>query len=211
MQQQTLNELAEQIFNKLTEGRRGFYESGVWLELLRLLAQGKPVSTSQIANSLHLAVDKVGEILNQSPDMEFDTRGNIVGMGLSLNPTPHRFQVNGHQLYTWCALDSLMYPVALEQTAQVKSTCPVTGDEVRATVTLEGVSELFPATSAVSIFIPENSQTCCRSTFCNEGKFFTSAEAASVWLGNRPSGLALSVAEAFHVGAIVSSKRKVAV
>ena len=208
MQQRTLNELAEQIFNKLTEGCKDFYKSGVWLELLQLLAKGQAASPGQMANNLHLPEQEVIKLLSHSPDIEFDAQGNITGMGLTLNPTPHQFQLNGHQLYTWCALDSIMYPVALGQPAQVKSTCPVTNSEVRATITPEAVSELFPATTMLSIVIPESSQTCCRSTFCNQGNFLASAEAASVWLTNQPNGLALSVAEAFQVGAIVSCKRK---
>jgi hypothetical protein len=40
-------------------------------------------------------------------DTEYDAHGRVVfGSGLTLRPNPHRFEVDGRTLYTWCALDA---------------------------------------------------------------------------------------------------------
>ncbi|MBC8017220.1 MAG: hypothetical protein H7X83_01705 [Verrucomicrobia bacterium] len=94
---------------------------------MRTLAKGKPVAQISIAGELGMSLCDVQAALTTFKDIEYDTDGNLVACGLSLSPTPHCFQVNGQNLFTWCALDALMYPVALQQTAQVESHCPVTG------------------------------------------------------------------------------------
>lgn len=207
MQQSTLDKIAESISNRLTERCCDFYKVGVWSKLLQQLTKGHPVSVAQLADNLHLSADKVFEILRQLPDMEFNPQGDVVGMGLSLNPTSHRFQVNGHTLFTWCALDTLIYPVALGQTAHVSSKCLVTGDEVSFFVSPGGIKHLNLASAVVSVVIPEASQTCCRRNFCDQGYFFSASEPASAWLSAQPQvAYILSVDEAFQVGHELAKK-----
>ena len=207
MQQATLDKIAERISTRLIERCYDFYKLGVWSKLLQKLSRGRPVPVEQLADNLRLTTDKVFEIMQQLPDTEFNQQGDVVGMGLSLNPTSHYFQVNGYILFTWCALDTLIYPVVLGQAAQVKSKCPITGNEVRFSIGPDGIKHLNPATAVVSIVIPEASQTCCRSNFCSQGHFFHSSEPASVWLSKQPqAAFILSVDEAFQVGYKLSEK-----
>ena len=110
--------LVEAIAHRLTAQRKDFYQSGVWVALLKLLTHGQPVAISQLAEAADLSPDAVAKIVSCCGDLEVDGQNQIVGMGLTLNPTPHQFQLNGHALYTWCALDTLMYVAALGQ-AQV--------------------------------------------------------------------------------------------
>jgi alkylmercury lyase len=95
-------------------------------QLLRLLGQGQPVSAAQMVVALGISEIAVTETFQRMPDIERDEIGQVVGWGLSLQATPHQFRINGHTLYTWCALDALTYPILLEQTAQVESICPIT-------------------------------------------------------------------------------------
>jgi hypothetical protein len=80
-----------------------------WLfhPLLRLLAEGEPVSVEDLAHAIGRPIGEVRQTLAALPDVEIDHRGRVVGYGLTLLPTPHRFEVDGRQLYTWCALDTL--------------------------------------------------------------------------------------------------------
>lgn len=64
-----------------------------------------------------------GQMLADLPDLETDVQGHIVGSGLTLRPTPHRFTIDGRQLYTWCALDTLIFPAVLGQVATVEAPC----------------------------------------------------------------------------------------
>lgn len=53
------------------------------------------------------------------PDTECDSHGRILGRG-DLVPTPHRFELAGQTLYTWCALDTLIFPTILRPTGPIR-------------------------------------------------------------------------------------------
>ncbi len=171
------------------------------VQLLRLLAEGQPVSRDRLAAALGLARADVDATLRQVPNVEVDADGRIVASGLSLLPTPHQFHVNGHDLYTWCALDTLMYPVVIGQRAHVTSCCPVSGVPVRLTVTPERVEELDPPHALVSIVVPDAAAACCdvRGAFCQHVSFFAGADAGAVWRAAHPEITLLSVEDAYAV------------
>lgn len=181
----------------------------LWLFLLQTLAKGNPVAQMSIASALGISLSDVQAQLHAFADTEYDDDGKIVACGLSLLPTPHRFQVNGRNLYTWCALDSLMYPVALQQTAQVESLCPVSGVAVRLTITPTGVTFLNPAGAAVSMVIPAAEAGCCsvRTAFCRQVHFMSSSMAADAWRSMHPEAMVLSVAEAWRLGSAIAHRR----
>ena len=182
--------------------------SGSWermayfLPLIRLLSNGHPVSLEQLATALERPSEEVTEILRQFEDIVSDEDGRIVGAGLSLLPTPYRFKVNGHVLFTWCALDTLVFPVWLERPAQVSSSCPVTGQPIHLTVTPERLEHFDPPSGVLSLLIQDGLATCCniRDAFCAYSQFFASREAASTWLSQTPSAHLLSIEEAFTLG-----------
>ena len=85
----TTQDLAERLLHSILRGN-----PAVFLHVLRLLAEGRPVSVEEVANSLYSTPDEVTDELRQFSNIEFDERGNIVAAGLSLTPTPHHFQVH---------------------------------------------------------------------------------------------------------------------
>ncbi len=93
-----------------------------------------------------------------------------------------------------------MYVAALGQEAKVCSTCPVTQDEVRLNITPECIIDLDPATAVISIAIPAETETCCRSNFCDQGHFFSSESAAWQWLTDQPESYVLPVQKAAVIG-----------
>src|SRR5437879_733773 len=88
------------------------------LALVRLLAEGESMPLGRVralAARLEVPPELLAPLLRQRA--EIDDAGNIVGMmGLSLNRHPHRFEVNGRALSTWCAWDTLFLPSLLDQT-----------------------------------------------------------------------------------------------
>src|SRR5262245_44213785 len=64
----------------------------LWLPLWRLLAEGKPVSLSQLA---HISHRPLYEIQAQLPslDVRLDQEGQILSSGVSLLPTAHQFHL----------------------------------------------------------------------------------------------------------------------
>jgi alkylmercury lyase len=174
--------------------------------LLRLLAEGRPVPPARIAAELGISPDAATAALEQSTAVELDEGGNVTAaFGLTLNPTPHRFRANGHDFYTWCALDTLYIPGVIGQTARVESTCPVTGTKIQLTVTPDGIEGLEPAAAVMAIVIPETAQACygIRESFCNHVHFLSSREAASEWSANNQKAIVLSVDDAHKVGRIM--------
>jgi alkylmercury lyase len=177
-------------------------------QLLHLLVEGRPLSPERLARALQRSVDEVRAILGEHPELEYDAHGDIVGSGLTLLPTPHQFQVADRMLFTWCAMDTLSYPVRVTLTARVTSRCPVTGSAIRLTVTPEQALDLDPPGAMVSLVIPEAAEAtvCChnvREDVCHYGHFLVSSEAATQWAATHPHAVILPVAEAYQVGVLV--------
>ena len=165
---------------------------------MRLLAAGEPITIEQLATAAGASVADV-ENAPAAADIEYDDRHRILGWGLTLNPTPHRFTVDGPQLYTWCAADTLLFPAIIGRPATVESTCAATGTTIRLSVDpASGVSGLDPATAVISVPGPDElDPTRVRATTCNPGRYFATAVAAADWQSRHPTGLVLPVADAY--------------
>ena len=203
----TLDELAVALATRL---RPDPFDTHFALQLVRLLANGQPVSPDQIASALQVTRDEASTALRERcPDAELDAAGNVIGFGLTMTPTPHRFQIDGHTLFTWCALDTLFYPVWLKQTARVESACPITRVPIKLVVTPEAVEAFEPTSAVMSFVIPETAEACCavRSAFCNHVHFFSSSETAAVWLAERPDAIALPIEDAYRLGHLLLHQR----
>jgi alkylmercury lyase len=114
-----------------------------WLyrALLRLLSRGEPVTIAELAAAAAHPTDHVQRAIAGWNDTAYDQEGRIVGWGLTLRPTPHRFNVDGKQLYAWCALDTLFFPAVIGRAARIESLCAATGIAIRLTVDpTEGVA-----------------------------------------------------------------------
>lgn len=172
-----------------------------WLfrPLLDLLANGKPVSVEDLAAATDRSTDDVRAALAAQADTEFDEQGRIVGNGITLRPTPHRFVVDGIQLYTWCALDTLIFPALLGRRAEIESPSHANGTPVRLTVDPDGVTSVDPATAVVSLVTPDTTGSI-RGAFCNEVHFFATADEAAGWLEQHPGASVVPVADAYQLG-----------
>ena len=176
--------------------------------MLHQVSRGKPLSKASLATSLQMSQNELEHRLARVPDTEFDAEGNILGWGVTLMPTRHRFQLDGKLLFTWCAFDTVLFPPTLGRTAQVSSTCPSTEQSITFVATPEGmVRDLAPAHSVMSIIIPATRQDCVRATFCEQSLFFASEQAASNYVAAHPEAVLLSIAEAASVGKRVAASR----
>ncbi len=195
-----LDQLAQELSRAFWQGPHAKNLVALFRQLLLLLANGEPVSPEQIAAATGRPREEVVALLQELPDVELDNEGNLVGMGLTLRPTPHRFEVEGRTLFTWCALDALLFPIILGKSIRIESPCPVTGTPVQLQVTAGRVENVEPAGAVVSIVIPKTTADI-RGAFCNHVHFFSSSDAASRWLANNPDALILPVADAYRLGA----------
>jgi alkylmercury lyase len=201
----SLEQLAERLATALT---RGPEDEAFQLSrpILQLLIRGQPAAPDEIAAAAGRTLDDVRAILRSHPSIEWDDAGRVVGLGLTLRPTPHRFVVEGRTLFTWCALDALLFPALLGVRAHITSPCPVTRTLVRVEVSPQGVHAVEPADALVSLVVPAPAEhgaehgSDVRAVFCNHVHFLSSPEAAVRWRVTHPDGLAITVADAFWLG-----------
>jgi len=193
------DDLSGRLNNTLLQN--GSLDEARWLfrPLLQLLANGEPVTVEELAASTGRSIDDVRTALAAQSDTELDEQGRIVGYGLTLRPTPHRFVVDGKQLYTWCALDTLIFPAVLGRCAQVESPSHASGEPVRLAVDPDGVTSVEPATAVVSLVTPDATGSI-RGAFCNQVHFFATADEATSWLEQHPAASVVPVADAYRLG-----------
>lgn len=192
-----MNADLQHLTDRLTDPEAGAVP-WLWQPLLALLAHGRPVTVQDLSAATGRSIPDVRQGLAAMPDTEYDSHGRVLGHGLTLVPTPHRFELAGQTLYTWCALDTLIFPTILGLPAQVQSPCHTTGEPVRLSVDATGVTGLEPQGAVVSLVDPAD-LTSIRSAFCNEVHFFASSEAAQPWLEEHPGAAVLPVAQAYQL------------
>lgn len=174
--------------------------------LVRLLAEGEPVRVERLASEGGWPEEEVQAGLARHPSVEWDDQRRIAGFGMTLRPTPHRFDFDGKTVYGWCASDALLFPVLLGSPGIVSSTCPVTGRTITVEVTPEAVIQVDPPDAVVSSVRPTERVKDIRAEICGLGHFFSSRGAASPWLAEYPDGFVHSVAEDFEVHRQVMSE-----
>ena len=164
--------------------------------MMRLLQHGKPVAPEELASATGLEVG-VAVQLARRLGTEFDEEGNIIGMGLTLVPTPHKYRANGKDLFAWCALDTISNPTILNHTAVIESPDPISGEIVRLTVTPDGVEGLNPSSAVVSWSL-ESDMDNIRGSFCDLTHYFASRETATQYVSDRPGLVLVPVESVFE-------------
>jgi alkylmercury lyase len=174
------------------------------LQFFRLRGSG-PVNLKRLATAMRRTLPEMEPLLQSS--------GLFVGPdgSLHLSPGPHQIHLDGEVLSGWCALDTLLFPLLLRQTAPVVSTCPATGRPVRLTVTEQGIEDLNPQAAVVSLLLPGEATNICNAqeAICTYGHFFADREHALSWPDLHPEAVLLSVEDAAQLAreiAIVSRK-----
>ena len=202
MKTNDLPELAARITAPMrTKGGRAFLE--IIPPTLDLLARSKPAFPEEIAATSAKFPEEVRAALDRFPSTEWDEQGRVVGLGLTLQLTPHRLELEGRTLFAWCALDALLFPILLERPASIESPCRGTGDPVHIEVTPAGIEAVEPTAAVVSI-VAARDLANFRRVSCNNGHFFSSPQAASRWLEKHPEATILSVENAYRLGRLIA-------
>lgn len=171
--------------------------------LLRLVASGEPVPVEAVAAATGAAAGEVESWLRNQPGTDWDEHGRLVGFGLTQLPTRHRFVVDRHTLYTFCAADTLLFPPILGRAARVESTCPATRRTIRVDVTPDAVITVDPATAVVTQVGVCAGVDDIRGEICDHGHFYASADATASWRTDHPGGAVIPV-RAFFAEALAA-------
>lgn len=160
-------------------------EQRVGLTLYRLLAEGGPVSSDELARASGTGAAETERILAGWPGVYRD-----------------------HTRYTWCAWDTLFIPELLERTALVESTCPATGRRVALTVRPDGIETASEA-PCVSLVAPEPTKAAADivSHFCCHVHFFASESTGREWVSKRPGVFLASLDQAWQLGRRRNARR----
>lgn len=159
---------------------------------IKLLADGKPVTAAAFAEATGMDVDDAAAYIESAQRYGIQVEdGAVVGAALALRATRHGFRVRGNDLYAWCGFDTLFLPIVLGERAEVASTCPVTGTDIRLTVEPDGtVSEANPSAVVVAIVGEDVTSSCSAigpdSEICTQMPLFASREAGERWLADHP-------------------------
>jgi alkylmercury lyase len=162
---------------------------------IRLLAEGAPVSPAQIADASGVPVDQAEAALRGIEDIEWTADGRVEGFGLTRRPTPHRFRIGETDLYTWCAMDTLIFAALVDRPAQIQSPDGATGEPLRLETDGQRIIAADPPSIAVSWFF-DAAATGFRASVCQFGHFFASRESAAQWAAEYPQGGVLTLDEA---------------
>jgi len=182
-------------------------EQEIAVNLLRLLADGQPVSTSRLAATLGLPEAQLGGTLAGWPGVFYDDEERVIGVwGLTVREMgSHRLEVAGRELWAWCAWDTLFLPELLGQTARVTSKCPTTGQDIALTVGPGGISELRPVDAMVSFLLPQTPfDANIIQSFCHFVHFFASAQAGQAWTAQHPETFLIPVNDAHKLGRVTN-------
>ena len=175
----------------------------VSLALYGLLAEGRPVPLTRLADRLEVPVETVKRIVDGWPGVFSDGQQRIVGYwGLSTPSaynSPHKLKTNGRTLSAWCAWDTLFLPQLLGRTAEIESVSPGSGI-VRLTVTPEQVERVEPGNAQMSFLLPDCTgvRKDVVTTFCHFVHFFPSRHTGESWSAQHAGTFLLSIDEA-HV------------
>ena len=181
-------------------------EQTVAVSLYRLLAGGHPVGAPSLAERAGVPVARVRPLLERWPGVHLDESGEVIGFwGLALGEMPHRLEVDGRRLYTWCAWDALFVPPILGRPARVDSKCPITGERVTLQVGAEGATEISPDGAVLSFLRPDapfGHDIVLR--FCHFVHFFASERAARTWTAEHENTFVMSIEDGFEVGRLTN-------
>lgn len=177
------------------------HEQRLTVALYRVLAEGQPVTTQRLAEHTNDAVGALLALAERWKAVVFDDDHSVVELwGLSLHPSPHRMRIDGRQLYTWCAWDTLFLPELIGRPATIQSTCPITRGPISLALDGDGPHALSPAQTVLSFSNPSSrASNDTKTSFCEFVHFFASPTTGRQWTTAHDDTFLLSITDAYQL------------
>jgi alkylmercury lyase len=181
-------------------------EQRVAIALYEELAKGQAIDAVQLGGAFGVSLAETRALLQHDSIKTFsyaDGEGRLLGFGgLAVAPMHHRFAVDGRELSTWCAWDSLFIPEILGRSAQVTSADPESGGIVRVTVAPERIEQVEPNDAVMSFIWPhaavfKSSAANVMTGFCHFIFFFESRSSGDRWASRHPGTFLFTLDDAF--------------
>lgn len=182
--------------------RLGQQERALYLWILRRFAAGgRPgqAETRKEAKRLGVDLERALGTLADEDLVHLDGDGEIaVAYPFSGRPTRHRVRFeNEREIYAMCAIDALGIAPMFEESIEIASRDPLTGEEVRGRLAPDGTGNWQPKTTVVVAGVIDRQGDSFRGC-CSVLNFFTSVENGQRWLEQHPEvrGDVVSIADA---------------
>jgi alkylmercury lyase len=140
-------------------------------------------------------VNQAEAALRGIEDIEWTADGRVEGFGLTRRPTQHRFRVGDAEMYTWCAMDTLILAAFLDRPVQIQSPDGATGEPLRLETDGQRIIAADPPSIAVSWFF-DPAASGFRASVCQIGHFFASRDSAAESAAKYPEGGVMALHEA---------------
>jgi Alkylmercury lyase len=182
-------------------------ERAVYRWILHSFAAGRPPGPSALADECDrrgVSLRRLLEVLAREDLVHADESGGIaVAYPFSGRPTPHRVLLDGHEVFAMCAIDALGTAPMLGRPAEVLSTDPVDGHEIRVSLSPDGSASWEPEQAVVVTGRARGGEAfrgCCHVL-----NFFASPGNAEHYLRTRTdvSGFRISIPEAIESGRLI--------
>lgn len=188
---------------RLTDFERELY---FWI-LHRFASSGRPsaAETRAAADEMGLDADRALETLARDDLVHTNRDGEIVvAYPFSGRPTDHvvRFK-GGNEVNAMCAIDALGVAPMFDQSIEIDSRDPLTGEGIGVELTPPGAGRWQPQGAVVVCGASRSGESYC--SCCPVLNFFASAENGERWLEGRPDvrGYVMTMPEAIEAGRAV--------
>jgi len=179
----------------------GTDNASIALSIYRGLASGEPLSFDEIQELSSVDKVTVRKVVGDWPSVFFDEQKRIVGFwGLTIKPmSDHVLTIDGIDLYTWCAWDTLFIPQLLGRPANITSKCRTTGSIVKLRVDEDGVKIVSPSGVVLSFIDCEKVDDDLISSFCHYIHFFSGTESAEKYTRETGNTFIISLSDAYKI------------
>jgi Alkylmercury lyase/Bacterial regulatory proteins, gntR family len=166
------------------------------------LQTGHAITTSELAAQLGAPATRITAALDELTRaglIERAPTGDVIGAhGLTLTPTRHRLVLDHIALHTWCALDVIGIPAALDTNAEIATHCGSCDQPLTLTMSA-GTPD--PAAD-LALWLPQEPCTNVRQQFCPDANLFCDHDHLDRWRARagQPKGDVLPVAKAAALG-----------
>lgn len=168
-------------------------------QLFTLLAQGRPVPPTQLAQITGNDVPTVEQALIDG-HTDRDKQGNVIELfGITQSPTLNRIQVGNVCLFSCCALVSQMVPLLLSQNVTIESVDPVGHRLIKLTISPTGLQSVEPDSAVGTLVITEADQVQKNvgSAFCRHVHHFPDVGSAQEFVNKDPRRYVVDI-KLFH-------------
>ncbi|MGK5088149.1 organomercurial lyase [Bdellovibrionota bacterium FG-2] len=172
-------------------------EKHLLLSVVNWLAEGKALPLIDISRHLGYSLEKLIELLNALPKVEFDSTGNLVSIaGMSLYETPYPMDSEKCRLYAQSGLDAVVVPILLLTKMGVSHRAPGAPLSVCLRFGFDQAFTLQPEQTVISFPSRKLTLDHLRAS-PSEFHLFPNPDTARRWLWQHPEGIILSVRNVF--------------